>query len=247
MNDRKVAVVTGGASGIGRGISALLADDGFAVAVLDLDKVRAEETAADLTARGRRAVAYAADVTDLASIATVRDAIQSDLGVPSAVINNVGWSVIEPFIRTEPDFWRKTLEINLGATIGITRSFLDGMIEARSGSIVNIASDAGRVGSTGEVVYAAAKGGVIAFTKALAREMARYDICVKCVCPGPTATPMLLGQDQKRIDALTNAIPFRRLAEPGDIAGAVAYFVSDRSRYVTGQVISVSGGLTMAG
>lgn len=247
MQQKRVAVVTGGASGIGRGISTMLAEDGFAVAVLDLDKARAQETAADLTACGHTAFAYAVDVTDLPSIVTARDQIHADLGVPSAVINNVGWSVIEAFARTEPEFWRKMLDINLGATIGVTRSFLDGMIENRSGSIVNIASDAGRVGSTGEVVYAAAKGGVIAFTKALAREMARHGICVNCVCPGPTATPMLLEQDEKRIGALTNAIPFRRLAEPSDIAGAVAYFVSDRSRYVTGQIISVSGGLTMAG
>jgi 2-hydroxycyclohexanecarboxyl-CoA dehydrogenase len=177
----------------------------------------------------------------------MRDAVTADIGVCRVVVNCAGWSVIEPFLKNDASFWRKALDVNLTGTISVTRAFLDGMIASGGGSIVNIASDAGRVGSSGEVVYSAAKGGVIAFTKALAREMARHQVRVNCVCPGPTATPMLLSQDPARIDSLTKAIPMRRLANPRDIASAVVFFASTNTGYITGQVLSVSGGLTMAG
>ena len=147
----------------------------------------------------------------------------------------------------DDDFWDRALDINLRGAILVSRVFIDDLLENNGGRIVLIASDAGRVGSTGEVVYSAAKGGVMGFTKALAREMARKSITVNCVCPGPTATPMLLVQDEKRIDALTRAIPMRRLAQPADIAAAVAFFAGDGAGYITGQILSVSGGLTMAG
>lgn len=240
--DRAVAVVTGGASGIGRAVVERLEAEGFAVAVLDLDEQKAREIY-DSESIG----AYGVDITNIDAVREVRERIIQDLGKPSIVVNCAGWSVIQPFMQNDGAFWQKAIDVNLTGTIAVTRVFLDDIIALGGGSIVNIASDAGRVGSGGEVVYAAAKGGVIAFTKALAREMAREKISINCVCPGPTETPMLLVQDEKRIEALTKAIPMRRLARPDDIAEAVAYFVRPGSRYVTGQVLSVSGGLTMAG
>jgi len=252
-----VAVVTGGASGIGRAVAARLAEDGFDLALIDLNEAQAQDVAANLARDGRRAVACRADVTNRTTIAAAHDKIVDALGPVSVIVNCAGWSVVQPFLQNDEAFMQKAIDVNLMGVIAVTRVFLDDIIASKDGAnkdgaskggrIVNIASDAGRVGSTGEVVYAAAKGGVIAFTKSLAREVARYGIAVNCVCPGPTATQMLLVQDPKRIDALTRAIPMRRLAEPEDIAGAVAFFASPASAYITGQVLSVSGGLTMAG
>jgi 2-hydroxycyclohexanecarboxyl-CoA dehydrogenase len=252
-----VAVVTGGASGIGRAVAARLAEDGFDLALIDLNEAQAQDVAANLARDGRRAVACRADVTNRTTIAAAHDKIVDALGPVSVIVNCAGWSVVQPFLQNDEAFMQKAIDVNLMGVIAVTRVFLDDIIAnkdgaskdgaSKGGRIVNIASDAGRVGSTGEVVYAAAKGGVIAFTKSLAREVARYGIAVNCVCPGPTATQMLLVQDPKRIDALTRAIPMRRLAEPEDIAGAVAFFASPASAYITGQVLSVSGGLTMAG
>ncbi len=240
-----IAVVTGAASGIGRGVALKLAQDGFDVAALDLRA--ADDTVAEILGHGRRGLACIANVTDRASVEAARARIQAELGKPSVLVNCAGWSVIEPFLQNDEDFWDRALDINLRGTILVTRVFIDDLLENNGGRVVFIASDAGRVGSTGEVVYSAAKGGVMGFTKALAREMARKSITVNCVCPGPTATPMLLVQDPKRIDALTKAIPMRRLAEPADIAAAVAFFASAGAGYITGQILSVSGGLTMAG
>ena len=242
-----IAVVTGSGSGIGRGIARRLAQDGLELALLDIREDAAKETAADLAKSGHRALAYAVDVADVGAVQEARGRILKDLGAPSVVVNCAGWSVIQPFLENDPSFWKKAIDINLLGTIAVTRAFLEDLLGCGGGRIVNIASDAGRVGSTGEVVYAAAKGGVIAFTKSLAREVARNKVTVNCVCPGPTATPMLMVQDPKRIDALTKAIPMRRLAEPADVAAAVAFFASAEAGYVTGQVLSVSGGLTMAG
>jgi 2-hydroxycyclohexanecarboxyl-CoA dehydrogenase len=242
-----VAAITGAASGIGRAIASDLAARGFTVMLLDMNGEQAEVAAAELTGKGHAAHALAVDVTDAKAVAAVASRIANGAGKATVVVNCAGWSVIEPFVKNDSAFWQKAIDVNLLGTIAVSRAFLDGMIASGGGSIVNVASDAGRVGSTGEVVYSAAKGGVISFTKALAREMARHSIRVNCVCPGPTATPMLLVQDQQRIDALTKAIPMRRLAEPTDIAKAVSFFASDDSTYITGQVLSVSGGLTMAG
>lgn len=257
MDMASVAVVTGGASGIGRAVAARLAEDGFDLALIDLNEAQAQDVAANLARDGRRAVACRADVTNRTTIAAAHDKIVDALGPVSVIVNCAGWSVVQPFLQNDEAFMQKAIDVNLMGVIAVTRVFLDDIIASKDGAskdgaskggrIVNIASDAGRVGSTGEVVYAAAKGGVIAFTKSLAREVARYGIAVNCVCPGPTATQMLLVQDPKRIDALTRAIPMRRLAEPEDIAGAVAFFASPASAYITGQVLSVSGGLTMAG
>ena len=241
----EIAVVTGAASGIGRGVALKLAQDGFDIAALDVKE--ANETAVEIAALGRRVLPLHCNVTDRKGVEAARARVRAELGTPSVIVNCAGWSVIEPFLQNDEDFWDRALDINLRGTILVTRVFIDDLLENNGGRIVFIASDAGRVGSAGEVVYSAAKGGVMGFTKALAREMARKSITVNCVCPGPTATPMLMVQDPKRIDALTRAIPMRRLAEPADIAAAVAFFASAGAGYITGQILSVSGGLTMAG
>jgi 2-hydroxycyclohexanecarboxyl-CoA dehydrogenase len=241
----RIAVVTGSASGIGRASAERLAAEGFDLALLDIDQEQVQATARAIG--GVRAIACHVDITDHAALLSVRARILAELGSPAVVVNCAGWSVVQPFMANDAAFWRKAVEINLMGTIAVTRTFLDDLIADGSGRVISIASDAGRVGSTGETVYAAAKGGVIAFSKSLAREMARHGVTANCVCPGPTATKMLLVQDPKRIEALTRAIPMRRLAQPEDIAGAVAYFASPSAAYVTGQVLSVSGGLTMAG
>lgn len=228
-------------------IARRLHEAGHSLALLDLNMSAIEKVVDEVTEDDGEAIAVQVDVRDFDAVAKAREAIVENLGRPSIIVNCAGWSVIQPFLENDREFWTKAIDINLVGTIAVTRAFLDDLIASESGKIVNIASDAGRVGSTGEVVYSAAKGGVIAFTKALAREMARHRISVNCVCPGPTATPMLLAQDPKRIEALTKAVPLRRLAEPQDIAKVVQFFASSEADYVTGQVLSVSGGLTMAG
>lgn len=242
-----VAVITGAASGIGRATAIRLAKDGFVVALLDINAKGAAAVVGELCRHGHRAIACTTDITDAAAIAAARDRVLAELGAPTVVVTCAGWSVLADFTATDPAFWRHAIDTNLVGTIATARAFLDDMLAAGGGRIVTIASDAGRVGSSGEAVYSAAKGGVIGFTKALAREMARSGIAVNCVCPGPTITPMLMVQPPKRIEALTRAIPMRRLAEPDDIATAIAFFAHTASPYITGQVLSVSGGLTMAG
>lgn len=245
---KPLALVTGAGSGIGRATAMLLAARGMAVAVADLDPASAAATASDIGAAGGLGRAYQVDVADAASVDAMRDAVLSEMGVPWALVNNAGWDVAQPFIETERPFWDKVLGVNLLGPIGVSRAFLPAMVGAGAGGrIVNVASDAGRVGSAGETVYAGAKGGVIAFSKSLAREVARYAISVNAVCPGPTDTPLFRAQPENVQRALERAIPFRRLAQPEDIAAAIAFFASEEAGYVTGQVLSVSGGLTMAG
>lgn len=244
----KVAVVTGGGSGIGRATAAVLAAAGAAVAVADVNLDGAKETVSSITGGRGRAAAFFADVTSDASVVELRDAVVAELGTATVVANVAGWDQVTPFLETDRAFWDKIVAINLLGPIGVTRAFLDGMIaEGGGGRVINVASDAGRVGSMGETPYAGAKGGVIAFTKSLAREMARYQITVNCVCPGPTDTPLLAEQPERIREALVKAVPFRRLGQPEDVANAIAFFASDLSSYVTGQVLSVSGGLTMSG
>jgi len=172
---------------------------------------------------------------------------QDALGQIDILVNNAGWDVIEPFWKNTPEFWDKVIDTNYKSVIYCSRAVLDGMMENNRGKIINVASDAGRVGSSGETVYAGAKGGVIAFTKSLAREVARFNINVNCICPGPTDTPLYQGQSEKIKMALEKAIPLKRVATPDDIAGAAVFFASSLSDYITGQILSVSGGLTMQG
>ena len=240
----KLAVVTGGASGIGKAIAAELARQGAHVFVGDINDKPGLDAAREISNFGRCEFARL-DVTDDDSIAELKERIQEVKPCPDILVNAAGWDVIEPFWKNTPEYWDKVIALNLMGPIKLTRAFIEEMIEVRSGKIVNIGSDAGRVGSLGESVYAGSKGGIIAFTKSIAREVARYNINVNCVCPGPTDTPLFASQPDKNKEALIRAIPFRRLGKPSDIAQAVVYFASDESDYVTGQVLSVSGGLTM--
>jgi 2-hydroxycyclohexanecarboxyl-CoA dehydrogenase len=200
-----------------------------------------EVIATDLEGADRRL-----DITDASAAA----ALAEELGEVDVLVNNAGWDRVMPFLDTTPELWERVIRVNLLGPIGVTHAFARGMAERKRGRIVNIASDAGRVGSSGEVVYSAAKGGVIAFTKGLARELARFNVNVNCVCPGPTETPMLSifegERGQRIIESMVKAVPFRRLAQPDEIAAAVAFLASDGAAYITGQTLSVSGGLTMA-
>jgi len=244
LRDR-IAFVTGGARGIGRAISERRASEAARVAIADIDAAGARSTAAEI---GRGALGVALDVTDGVSVRAAVGAVIAHFGRIDALVNNAGWDKVEPFIKSSEATWDKVLAINLRGPIAVTRAVLDGMIERRAGWIVSISSDAGRVGSSGEVVYSAAKAGVIGFSKALAREMARCDLHVNVVCPGPTNTALLaqVGADNPNlVQALAKAVPFRRIGEPEDIAGAVAFPISDDAAFITGQTISISGGLSM--
>jgi 2-hydroxycyclohexanecarboxyl-CoA dehydrogenase len=243
MQGRSV-IVTGGASGIGRATVLLLVREGARVFIGDIDEAGGQETAA---ATSGAAEFLPLDLADPASIEAFATAVHTRAGHVDGLVNGAGWDRIQPFIENPPEMWDSLIAINLMGAIRLTRAVLPPMIEAQAGKIVNISSDAGRVGSTGETVYAAAKGGLIAFTKSLAREMARHKLNVNCVCPGPTDTPLFRRQPERMQDALTRAIPFRRVAQPEDIAEAVMFFLGPRSDYITGQVLSVSGGLTMVG
>ena len=249
LEDR-VAIVTGSGGGIGRATALKFAALGAKVAVADIKVAGAKETAALLEKAGTKAIALDTDITDLARVRRmVKDTLEA-FGRLDILVNNAGWDIVEPFTKNTPEFWEKVIAINLKGPIFCTRGVLDHMIEKKYGKIVNISSDAGRVGSSGEAVYSACKGGIIAFTKTIAREMARYQINVNCVCPGPTDTPLLAeltkGETGARIiDAMTKAVPFRRLGRPEDIAGAVAFLASDAAGFITGQTLSVSGGLSM--
>jgi len=243
----KTAVVTGAASGIGQATAETLAEAGALVFLGDIAREKGEAAAAAIRAKGRQAFYVHVDVTDDASLAAFAEAVRAQAGVPDILVNGAGWGQTKPFWETTPEFWDKVINLNFVGPMKLVKVFLPGMIERKSGKIVNISSDAGRVGSLGESVYSGAKGGLIAFTKALARETARYGINVNCVCPGPTDTPLLEAVPEKIREAFRSAIPFRRFAKPGEIADAVLFFASARSEYITGQVLSVSGGLTMAG
>jgi len=243
----KTAVVTGAASGIGRATAETLAAAGAHVLLGDLNAEAGEAAAAAIRARGQGADCLRLDVTDPASIEAFRRAALARRPQVDIVANVAGWGRTEPFVQNTPEFWDRLVALNLMGPVRVSRAFLEPMIARGAGRIVNVASDAGRVGSLGETVYAAAKGGAIAFTKSLAREVARYGITVNCVCPGPTDTPLMAAVPDKIKEAFTRVTPMRRLAQPGEIADAILFFASGRARFVTGQVLSVSGGLTMAG
>jgi 2-hydroxycyclohexanecarboxyl-CoA dehydrogenase len=245
--DGKTAVVTGAASGIGRATAETLATAGAHVLLGDISEAKGEEAAQAIRAAGGGADFLRLDVTELASIEAFRGSAVARRGHVDVVVNVAGWGRVEPFVKNTPDFWRKVIDLNLFGPIAVTRAFLDPMIERKTGKIVTVSSDAGRVGSLGESVYAGAKGGAIAFTKSLAREMARFNVNVNCVCPGPTDTPLLAAVPERHREAFVRVTPMQRLAKPSEIADAVLFFASARSDFITGQVLSVSGGLTMVG
>ena len=251
--DGKAAIVTGGGGGIGGAICRRLADAGTRVGVFDLDAAAAERTVSALVSHGAEAKAYQVDITDHVAVTRAVAQFEADIGPTDILVNNAGWDKFAYFLATDPDLWRKILAINLEGPLNLHHAVLKGMQSRRSGRVVNIASDAGRVGSSMEAVYSSAKGGIIAFTKTMAREMARAGVTLNVVCPGPTETPLLQAltgageQGAKVSEGLKRAIPLGRLGQPDDIAGIVAFLVSDEAAYITGQVISASGGLTMHG
>jgi 2-hydroxycyclohexanecarboxyl-CoA dehydrogenase len=249
----RTAFVTGGAQGIGQGIATTLGAAGHKVAVVDLDLTAAQATASSITDAGGTALAVQADVTDTASVQAAVKTVTEELGPIEIVVNNAGWDDFMKFVDTTEDFWDRILDINFKGALRVIQTVVPGMIERGHGRVINIGSDAGRVGSSLEAVYSGAKGGIIAFTKTLAREVATKGVTANTVCPGPTDTPALRkfadasGQEaDKVLGGMTKAVPMRRLAQPEDVAAAVAFFASDAAGYVTGQTLSVSGGLTMA-
>jgi 2-hydroxycyclohexanecarboxyl-CoA dehydrogenase len=242
----RTALVTGAARGIGAGIARALAAAGARVALADVAGDTVRETAESL---GERGLAIVMDVSDARSVRAGVAEAEARLGPLDVLVNNAGVDTIAPFVETDEAVWDRLWAVNLKGTLLTTRAVLDGMIARECGRIISIGSDAGRVGSTGEAVYSATKGGVIAFSKSLAREVARHGITVNCVCPGPTDTALLeqvREYDEKLHASLARAIPLRRLGKPEDVAAAVAFLASDDAAYITGQTLSVSGGLTMA-
>jgi len=249
----RTVVVTGGGGGIGGAACRRFAAEGARVAVLDLNAEAAEKVAAGIRDAGGSALAVRCDITDRASVDAAVSRTEAELGVIDVLVNNAGWDIFRPFTKTDPVQWDKLIAINLTGALHMHHAVLPGMAARKSGRIVNVASDAARVGSSGEAVYAACKGGLVAFSKTIAREHARHGITVNVVCPGPTDTALFAdykegaGNPEKLIEAFTRAIPLGRIGQPDDLPGAIVFFASDDARYVTGQVLSVSGGLTMNG
>jgi 2-hydroxycyclohexanecarboxyl-CoA dehydrogenase len=246
------ALVSGAGRGIGRAIAHALAQDGHRVVVADLREQSARDTAQELASNGAQALAVTLDVTRSDSVAGAVSQAAAELGPIDILVNNAGWDRLLAFLDTDEGFWDQVLEVNFKGALRLTRAVLPGMLERGWGRVVNIGSDAGRVGSSLESVYSGAKGAVIAFTKTIARESARQGVTANTVCPGPTQTPMLeeiaaAGDDAGRVlEAMTRAVPMRRLGQPEEVAAAVAFLASERASFITGQTLSVSGGLTMA-
>ena len=246
----KVAIVTGAANGIGRAIAFRLADEGAKVALADIQLDSAEQAAAEIRRGGTVAIAVALDVTKLDQAIVAADRVERELGPIDILVNNAGWDVVLPFVESSPDLWDKVIAINFRGMLNCCKAVAPRMQSRGAGKIVSISSDAARVGSSGEAVYAGCKAAIIGFSKTLARELAANHINVNVVCPGPTDTALLknaMAGREKLLESMARGIPFRRLGQPADLAGAVAFFASSDADFVTGQVLSVSGGLTMAG
>jgi len=245
--DGKIVLVTGGASGIGKATVMAFARQGATAICADVNAAAGEALKKEATGGNLKVDFVAIDLGNSDSIRAAAAEVLKRYPRVDILVNAAGWGDIQPYIQNTPEFINRVIAINLAGPAHLTQALLPQMIAANGGKVINIASDAGRVGSGGETVYAGAKGGLIAFTKSLAREVARYSINVNCVCPGPTDTPMLATRSEKLREAFVKAIPFRRFAKPEEIADAVVFFASPQSDYITGQVMSVSGGLTFAG
>ncbi|NLY33987.1 glucose 1-dehydrogenase [Advenella alkanexedens] len=249
----KVVLVTGGGGGIGSAICQRFGQAGAKVAVVDINQEAGDKTVEQIKAAGGSAQTFLVDLTNQESVIECVNNIESTLGPIDVLVNNAGWDRAGNFLDTNKELWEKIVDINFYGVLYMHHAVLKGMSERGKGRVVNIASDAARVGSSGESVYAMCKGGLIAFSKTIARELARKQINVNVVCPGPTDTPLFrdfCGEGEygeKLRNGLTRAIPFGRLGQPEDLAGAVAFLASDEASFITGQVISVSGGLTMVG
>jgi len=249
----KTVIVTGGGGGIGGATSRRFAAEGAKVAVYDMNLAAAQKIATEIRAAGGQAAAFQCDITDRAQVDAAVAATQAQLGPVAVLVNNAGWDIFKPFVKTVPAEWDKLIAINLTGALPMLHAVLPGMVERKYGRVVNVASDAARGGSSGEAVYSACKGGLVALSKTLAREHARHGITVNAVCPGPTDTALLAGVAEgardpaKLIEAFKSAIPLGRLGQGDDLASAIAFMGSDDASFVTGQVLSVSGGLTMHG
>ncbi len=249
----KVAVITGAAGGIGRRLCQRFCEEGARVVALDLNPTGLEELEQELASHKGRLVARTLDITDHGAVTETIKAVHAEMGRIDILVNNAGWDIAAQFLDTEPTFWNKVIAINLTGPLNLHHAVLPLMIADGGGKVVNISSDAGRVGSSGESVYSACKGGITSFSKTVAREYARKNIRVNVVCPGPTDTALLrsfIGEGEygkKVYDGLLRAIPLKRLGQPSDVPGMVAFLASEDADFITGQVISVSGGLTMHG
>ena len=244
----KTALVTGGGSGIGRAIALRLAAEGCPVAIFDINLPAAEAVAAEA---GHGARAYRVDITDLAAVEAAVAQVETDLGAIWLLVNNAGWDQPAPFLKTGPELWQKIINLNLYGPLHLHHAVCSRMQARNGGRVVNIASDAGRVGTSNEAVYSACKGGIIAFGKSIARELSKHNVLVNTICPGPTDTPAMAAvvgtgdEAQKWKDSMARGIPLRRMGQPEDYPGLVAFLASDDAAYLLGQTISVSGGLTM--
>lgn len=251
--DNRVIVITGGGGGIGGATARRFAAKGGRIAVLDRDPEAAARTVAQIEAEGGTARAYGCDITDRPGVDAVIAAVEAELGPIDVLVNNAGWDVFRPFLGTTPSDWERLIAINLTGALHMHHAVLPGMVARKAGRVVNIASDAARVGSSGEAVYAACKAGLVAFSKTLAREHARDGITFNVVCPGPTQTALFedykkgAGNADKLAEAFRRSIPLGRIGDPEDLPGAITFFASDSAGYITGQVLSVSGGLSMVG
>lgn len=249
----KTVIVTGGGGGIGGATCRRFAAEGARVAVLDLSIEAAGNVADGIRAAGGIARAVRCDITERNDVDEALAATEAELGPVDVLVNNAGWDVFKPFTKTEPAEWARLIAINLTGALHLHHAVLPGMVRRKSGRIVNIASDAARVGSSGEAVYAACKGGLVSFSKTIAREHARHGITVNVVCPGPTDTALFAeykegaGNPEKLMEAFQRSIPLGRIGQPDDLPGAILFFASGDAGFITGQVLSVSGGLTMAG
>ena len=249
----QVIIVTGGAGGIGGATCKRLAQEGAKVAVFDMNLAAAQRVVDEIKNAGCTALAVQCDITNKEVVDQSIVITEAELGAIDGLVNNAGWDIFKPFLKSTPDEWEKLIQINLVGMLNMHHAVLKGMVERNKGRIVNIASDAARVGSSGEAVYAACKGGLLSFSKTLAREHSRNNITVNVICPGPTDTALLAGvtegasNPEKLREAFVRAIPLGRLGQPDDLASAISFFLSDDASFITGQVLSVSGGLTMNG
>ena len=247
----KRAIVTGGGSGIGRSICERFGEEGVQTFILDINAEGADQTARGMTEAGAAAAAFTVDISSETDVRRVVADIERS-GAVDILVNNAGWDEMSPFLQTDTALWKKIIDINLYGPLHLHHAVLPGMVKQGAGSVINISSDAGRVGSSGEAVYSACKGGIAAFGKTIARELARDGVRINTVCPGPTDTPLFDGFAQGELgekikEGLKRAIPLKRLATPADFPGIVSFLASDDAAYITGQTISVSGGLTMHG
>ena len=247
----RVAVITGGSRGIGKAIALAFVDHGSDIVIADVLEKESRETVGEIEKLGRKVLFLKTDITVKAQVDEAVQKVVDTFGKVDIMVNCAGWDSMMPFIQSTPEFWDKVIAINYKGVLNFTHAVLGHMIPKNYGKIINIGSDAGRVGSMGESVYSGCKGAVMAFTKTMARETARYKINVNCVCPGPTPTPLVEemkaegGIAQKVFQGMENIIPLKRMGGPEDIAYAVAFLVSDEANFITGQTLSVSGGLTM--